>query len=31
MEQTFNLSKIKPDSRGWAVKVKEKEERLFSC
>ena len=31
MEQTLNLSKIKPDSRGRAVNVKEKEERLFSC
>ena len=31
MKQTFNLSKIKPDSRGRAVNVKEKEERLFSC
>ena len=28
---TFNLSKIKPDSRGRAVNVKGKEERLFSC
>ena len=28
---TFNLSKIKPDSRGRAITVKEKEERLFSC